>query len=149
MNRPLKLRRSVIVLTVLVFFCITKHSNAVPAVFQNTETTSTKQQALVFLNNIKDLSPSSFWPHIKPDLFLHNIKDNVQQPIGIYPGNGTNFCGYGALTYLFLQDDPLGYTKLLLQLYQEGKAHFGKAEFSPSEAIKKEAGRLRYKGILD
>jgi hypothetical protein len=149
MNRLLKLKRSPIILTVLVFFCTAKHSNAAPVVFQNTGTTSTKQQALAFLNNIKDLSASTLWPYIKPDLFLQNIKDNIQHPVGIYPGNGTNFCGYGALTYLFLQDDPLGYTKLLLQLYQEGKAHFGRADFSPSEAIRKEAGRLRYKGILD
>jgi hypothetical protein len=50
---------------------------------------------------------------------------------------------------LFLQDDPLGYAKLLLQLYQEGKAGFGKSFFQPAAAVKKRAGLLRYKGILD
>jgi hypothetical protein len=69
--------------------------------------------------------------------------------MSIYPGRGTNFCGYGALTYLFLQDDPLGYTQLLLALYKNGKASFGKAVFEPSEAIRKQAGLLKYKGILD
>jgi hypothetical protein len=151
MKRPLKPGQRSVVLIVLLFFCITgpiaainKYSN--PSIDY---VTSTKQEALAFINTIKELAPSVYWPHIKPAAFLDNIKDNIRQPIAIYPGNGTNFCGYGALTYLFLQDDPLGYTKLLIQLYQEGKANFGNAHFTPSAAIKKEAGRLKYKGVLD
>ena len=69
--------------------------------------------------------------------------------MSIYPGRGTYFCGYGALTYLFLQDDPLGYAKLLLQLYSNGKAEIGNTVFNPSEAIKNEAGQFKYKGVLD
>jgi hypothetical protein len=149
MNRPLKSGRSSVILSVLLFFCI-----PIAAVAENKSSatgnvTSTRQEALAYINTIKDLGPSAYWPHIRPAVFLQNIKDNIQQPIAIYPGNGTNFCGYGALTYLFLQDDPLGYTKLLIQLYQEGKAHFGRADFTPSAGIKKQAGRLKYKGILD
>jgi hypothetical protein len=116
---------------------------------KNTSVTSTQQQAIDFLEDVKELSTSTFWPNIKPALFLQNLKSNVHNPISIYPGNGTNFCGYGALTYLFLQDDPLGYAKLLLQLYKEGKASFGKTNFNPSAAVKNEAGLFRYKGILD
>lgn len=149
MNRPLKLT-CVVVLFAGLFFC-SVNILAVPNYkgLHITQTTSTQQQALAFISSIGELNASPFWPHIKPADFLQNIKENIVQPILIYPGNGTNFCGYGALTYLFLQDDPLGYTKLLLQLYQDGKAHFGRADFSPSAAIKKEAGRLRYKGVLD
>lgn len=113
------------------------------------QVTSSRQQAIAFIDSIKELPESIHWPNIKPLPFLQNIKANVTEPIGIYPGNGTNFCGYGALTYLFLQDDPLGYAKLLVQLYRDGKADFGRAHFEPAAAIKKQAGRLKYKGILD
>ena len=139
------------VLTVLIFFCVTIQINANPvnASLIDTLVTSTQNEAILFIDNIKELGPSKFWPNIKPALFLQNLKTNIHQPISIYPGNSTNFCGYGALTYLFLLDDPLGYAKLLIQLYKEGKASFGEIKFNPSPAVKKAAGSLRYKGILD
>jgi hypothetical protein len=111
--------------------------------------TSTQQQAIEYVEKIKELKPSSHWPNIKPSLFLKNLKINIHNIVSIYPGKGTNFCGYGALTYLFLQDDPLGYATLLLQLYSEGKATFRSVTFDPSPAIKLEAGELKYKGLLD
>lgn len=116
---------------------------------ENTEVTSTRQQAIEFIEQVTKLDSSKYWPGIDPELFLKNIKANIYNPVSIYPGNGTYFCGYGALTYLFLQDDPLGYAKLLLQLYRDGKASFKKTNFNPSAAVKKEAGQLKYKGILD
>ena len=79
--------------------------------------TSTTKEAIDFLNKLSELAPSTHWPNIKPALFLQNLRLSVSEPMSIYPGKGTNFCGYGALTFLFLQDDPLGYAKLLLQLY--------------------------------
>jgi hypothetical protein len=151
MNRLLKSRRSAVVISVILLFCITGPVAAVPdnEGLVTGNVTSTQQEALAFINSIKELAPSAYWPHIRPAAFLQNIKENIQDPIGIYPGSGTNFCSYGALSYLFLLDDPLGYTKLLIELYKEGKANFGRAKFTPSAAIKKQAGRLKYKGILD
>ena len=111
--------------------------------------TSTLGQAIAYVDKIKDLKASSFWPNINPELFLQNLKKNIRNPISIYPGKGTNFCGYGALTYLFLQDDPLGYATLLIQLYQDGKVKFGNVYFDPSPAVKLAAGQLKYKGLLD
>jgi len=111
--------------------------------------TSTQKEALEYISQLKELAPSSTWPNIKPALFLQNLRSNITDPLSIYPGRGTNFCGYGALTYLILQDDPLGYTKLLLQLYKEGKASFGRADFDPSFEVRQAAGTLRFKGILD
>ncbi len=111
--------------------------------------TSTQQEAIAFVDSISELSPSSYWPGIKPALFLKNVKTNVHEPLGIYPGRGTNFCGYGALTYLMLQDDPLGYARLLFQLYLEGKASYGNIFFEPSPEVKAAAGTLRSKGVLD
>ncbi len=111
--------------------------------------TSTQQQAIEYIEKINELKPSSHWPNIKPALFLKNLKTNIHNIVSIYPGKGTNFCGYGALTYLFLQDDPLGYATLLLQLYGDGKTTFRSVTFDPSPAIKLEAGELNYKGLLD
>ena len=112
-------------------------------------TTSTKQQALAFIDNIKELPPSAIWPNIKPAPFLQNIRSIIDKPVSIYAGKGTNFCGYGALSYLMLQDDPLGYAKFLTDLYRNGNATFGNTFFDPSEAVKKVAGLLKFKGILD
>jgi hypothetical protein len=133
-----------------LFFLVTSNY-AIPIYkpIHDSASISSQKQAIEFINKIIKLEPSAFWPNIKPVLFLQNIKTNIQQPGSIYPGNGTNFCAYGALTYLILQDDPLGYTKLLLQLYNEGKATYRNISFEPSNAIKKAAGMLRYKGILD
>lgn len=111
--------------------------------------TSTQQQAIAFIEKIDVLEPSTHWPKINPASFLRNLKNNIHNPIGIYPGRSTNFCGYGALTYLFLQDDPLGYATLLLELYKNGKATFNNITLDPSPAIKLEAGDLKYKGPLD
>jgi len=113
------------------------------------ELTSTRQEAIAYMDKIPALEPSPHWPNIKPHLFLQNIRSNIDQPISIYPGNGTNFCGYGALTYLYLKDDPLGYAKLLMQLYLDGKATTGNVILDPSPAVKNAAGMLKFKGILD
>ena len=134
-----------------IFILLITPCTAAPpfATVKNIEVTSTARQAIAFVDSIKKLDSSTYWPNIKPALFLQNLKANIHQPLGIYPGNGTNFCGYGALTYLFLQDDPLGYAKLLLQLYTDGKAKFRNTDFTPSPAVKKAAGLLRFKGVLD
>ena len=67
----------------------------------------------------------------------------------MYQGSNTNFCGYAALSYLPLHDDPLGYTRFLLALYKDGKATWGNIHFDPSSQIHAAAGTLRFKGILD
>jgi len=110
---------------------------------------SSIEEAIAFVDAIKNLAPSAYWPNVKPGLFLENLKTNIYQPHSPYQGRGTNFCGYGALTYLFIQKDPLGYAQLLLKLYQEGKASYGTTHFKPSDPIKIAAGKLRFKGVLD
>ena len=133
-----------------IIFLYTVGANALTTLYPLPEkVTSTQQQAIQYIEQIRELKASTHWPNIKPGLFLKNLKTNIHNPVSIYPGKGTNFCGYGALTYLFLQDDPLGYATLLLQLYAEGKATFRNIFFDPSPAIKKVAGDLKYKGLLD
>lgn len=153
-DQPISTDTRPLIFLLLVFgilFCLPGLCNAVPrfAPAKDSLVTSTGQQAIEFLDKIKGLDSSIHWPHIRPASFLQNLKKNVRQPFSIYPGNGTNFCGFGALTYLFLQDDPLGYAKLLLQLYREGKASIRNIIFTPSPAVKKAAGQLRFKGVLD
>lgn len=111
--------------------------------------TSTQEEAIKFIDNITNLALSEYWPNVKPTLFLQNIKLNIHQPLSMYAGRGTNFCGYGALAYLLLQDDPLGYAKFMLSLFQKGNATMGSTFFNPSSVIKKTAGTLKYKGLLD
>jgi hypothetical protein len=110
---------------------------------------SSIEKAVAFVDGINNLAPSSYWPNIKPELFLENLKTNIHQPHSPYQGRGTNFCGYGALTYLFIQKDPLGYAQLILKLYQQGEATYGNTHFKASDPIKIAAGKLRFKGILD
>ncbi len=140
-----------IILLCSLFFLSNLHASAFKTQQDSIKgtVTSTQQQAIAYLQTIKTLPKSSYWPNIKTELFLKNLKNNINDPLSPYAGSGTNFCGYGALTYLFLQDDPLGYAKLLIQLYQDGKANFGAGFFNPSDAIRLEAGRLKYKGVLD
>ncbi len=111
--------------------------------------TSTQAEAIKFIEEIKSIPASSIWPKIDPDAFLQNVKLNIHKPLSMYAGSYTNFCGYGALSYLLLQDDPLGYAKFMLSLYKDGKASMGRSTFEPSEAIRKAAGGLKYKGLLD
>jgi len=111
--------------------------------------TSGRQEALRFLENIKELDSSAWWPHVKPRLFVENLRANISFPLAMYQGSNTNFCGYAALSYLPLHDDPLGYVKFMLELYRNGKATWGKIAFCPSPAIRLAAGTLRFKGILD
>ena len=111
--------------------------------------TSTQAEASDFIHSIKELEASKYWPNVKPNALLENLEINVRKPTGIYAGRGTNFCGYAALSYLMLQDDPLGYARFMIELYRNGEATMGAATFSPSEIIKKTAGTLKYKGLLD
>jgi hypothetical protein len=110
---------------------------------------STREQALELLNKTTLPDSSTLWPNIRPQLFLTNLKANILSPLKIYQGSNTNFCGYAALSYLPLQDDPLAYTRFMITLYTNGQATMGTVHFNPSHEIHKAAGTLRFKGILD
>ena len=113
------------------------------------EIISTKEEALAFLENIDQTKESSLWPNIKPKLFYDNLKLNLEDPGSFYPGRSTNFCGYGAVAYLVMQKDPLGYVKLMNELYDKGESSFNNNHFKPPKEIKKAAGTLKFKGVLD
>lgn len=110
---------------------------------------SKQQQAIAFLDSLEKLDSSKHWPNVDPELFLQNLRTFAISPLSFYEGKGTNFCAYSALTYIPLNYDPLGFSRFMVTLYQKGKARMGKVVFTPSAAIKKEAGLLKYKGALD
>jgi len=110
---------------------------------------STREEAIHFIEAIKQPGASPYWPHVKPELFLENLKANIYHPLELNQGSNTNFCGYAAMSYLPLHTDPLGYAKFMLELYHTGRAKWGKQKFTPSAAIKEAAGTLRFKGVLD
>jgi hypothetical protein len=110
---------------------------------------STREQALDFLLKSKIPDSSIYWPNINRTLFIANLKANILAPLALYQGTNTNFCGYAALSYLPLHDDPLSYTRFLVALYTDGKATWGNVHFDPSPPVRRAAGTLRFKGILD
>lgn len=102
-----------------------------------------------FLDQIDQTRENSFWPNVKPKLFYDNLKLNLENPNSFYPGRSTNFCGYGALSYLIMEKDPLGYVKFMNELYDKGEATFNEKNFKPSKAVMQAAGTLKFKGVLD
>ncbi|MEP7165464.1 MAG: hypothetical protein ABI741_12265 [Ferruginibacter sp.] len=139
-----------LLLALCMFFWSTDVEGAIKQLREtDTTSTSSREEAIKFIDGIKVPELSVYWPNINPVSFLQNIKENIHEPLGMYPGIGTNFCGYGALIYLFLHDDPLGYAKFMLALYKDGKASLGISTFEPAEIIKQTAGTLKYKGLLD
>ena len=112
-------------------------------------TISTKMDALDFLATIDQTKESAYWPNVKPKLFYDNLKLNLERPESFYPGRSTNFCSYGALSYLVMEKDPLGYAKFMNELYEKGQAIFNGNKFNPSKGVMNAAGTLRFKGVLD
>lgn len=119
--------------------------------FNNIDTTvtSTRAQAIAYIQKITVLQKSNYWPNINPGLFLANLKSNIYNPLSIFEGSNTNFCGYAALSYLPLHNDPLGYAKFMMKLFEYGKASIRDEKIFPSLAIQKAAGSLIFKGTLD
>jgi hypothetical protein len=113
------------------------------------EIISTKEEAIAFLDRIDQTKESSLWPNVKPNLFYDNLKLNLDNPRSFYPGRSTNFCAYGALSYLVMQKDPLGYVRFMNEMYEKGKASFNNNHFTPSKEVMKAAGTLKFKGVLD
>jgi hypothetical protein len=110
---------------------------------------STLQDAVEYLRAINRLDSSAFWPNVPPGYFLENLNQYLSNPLYAFESKNTNFCGYTAISFFVLQEDPLGFIKFMMTLYKEGKAQFGKAMIEPGKRIREMAGLLKYKGTLD
>jgi len=109
---------------------------------------SKKQQALFLLQNTS-LTTSTHWQNVNPELFLANLKRNIEEPVFLYAGRNTNFCGYAAAGYILLREDPAGYVQFMLDLYNNGKATYANVLYQPGNAVQKTAGTILYEGELD
>ena len=136
------------IISTAIFLLCMQYSGATGPVSADTPT-STQAEAIEYIQTIKSLDVSTYWPGVDPNLFLKNVQENIYHPLGLYEGTGTNFCGYAALSYLLLHDDPLKYANFIIQLYRQGKANWGEFLFKPSIAVRKAAGTLKFKGALD
>lgn len=139
------LYKSILILFLLSFFCLGK--SIASDIFSKTN--STKEEALSFINKIDQTKTSEQWPNVKPTLFYDNLRLNLENPMSFYPGRSTNFCSYGALSYLVMEKDPLGYVKFMNELYDKGEATFNNNRFNPSKEVMNAAGTLKFKGVLD
>jgi len=108
-----------------------------------------QEAALALLDSFDTLKPSPYWPNVHPALFLKNLRDNVTLPAIINQGKATNFCGYAAFSHILLVYMPDIYVKVMLELYENGRARLPKKELQPSISVRKAAGSLRGKGDLD
>lgn len=136
-----------IILILASCFCLITSAKAL----KNEDTTafSSRDKAIAYIEKISVFKQSKHWPNIKPDEFLSNLKSNIYNPLSIYEGSNTNFCGYAAMSYLPLHFDPFGFVTFMIELYENGEASIRKEKFIPSAAIHKVAGTLVFKGSLD
>ncbi|HMT76728.1 MAG TPA: hypothetical protein PKA44_03380 [Saprospiraceae bacterium] len=94
----------------------------------NPTPSSTKEQAQAYLKEIGTLKPNSSWKKIDPAKYLANIQANVNNPTILNQGSeskpgagdGTNFCGYASLCQQWIKNDPLGYAKFMVDMYNNG-----------------------------
>ncbi len=126
------------------YFCRTGTSNYAQHTPQ-----STAAEALNYLHSLGPLTQSDVWPHINPVLFMKNVESNVAHPQGLYQGISTNFCSYAALSYILILNDPLGYARAMVQLYQDGYAYYRKVKLVAGSSVRRYAGTFQLKGKMD
>lgn len=114
-----------------------------------TENGISRANAIAFIDSITTLPQSAYWPNVKPEDFINNVRQNILYPLKIYAGRETNFCAYAAVTYTCLKNEPLRYVKCMIDLYKNGFAKYRKVKLNPSESIKQAAGKMEYQGVLD
>lgn len=109
---------------------------------------SKQKQALVFLKKTS-FNKNTPWASVNQQLFLQNLERNIEHPFFLYAGRNTNFCGFAAVGYIMITQDPVGYVKFMTDLYKEGKAEYAGVTYSPSAAVRKQVGLVLYEGELD
>ena len=141
-------RKIIITLCLLVCHFLTSASPSLEDT-RDTISTSLANEAITFLNSVKGLDTSQYWPNIDPVLLWQNLNNSIRGPLKSFEGKNTNFCAYTALSYIPLRYDPLGFSKFIIELFQNGQARMGKELIKPSKRVRMAAGQMRYKGELD
>lgn len=136
------------------FFCnivITLLLNAVAfgSGYSDSTAISTPKEAKIYLDSARSIAESKYWPNVRKNLLINNLQLNITNPLSFYAGQSTNFCGYGALSYLIIHNDPLGYARFVINIYSNGEASYNNVHFRPSAKVREAAGNLFFKGKLD
>lgn len=131
------------------FFSITFFCTCLQVHAQKLLLSAKQQQALAYIDSVGIVNPSTHWKNVQTDLFIKNLRNNITNPLFLYGGNNTNFCGYAAVSYTCIRKDPFRYAKFMIDLFVNGEAYFHKIHFKASQEIKQAAGLLRFKGVLD
>lgn len=108
-----------------------------------------RARAIVLLKGADTISQSVYWPHIKPADYFKNVRQNIEYPLQLTTGSGTNFCSYGAVSYTSLMNEPERYAACMIDLYVKGEAYYRKVRLHPSQSIRESAGTMQYQGTLD
>src|SRR5262245_49667500 len=116
-----------IITLLLIFILVSTKAASFDFQFKDSGWHSTKEEALNYLNSIKQLGPSSYWPNVDGEVFLANLKTFVISPLQFTEGRSTFFCAYSALTYIPFYYNPLVFCRFMISLYKNGRAKMGKA----------------------
>ena len=108
-----------------------------------------RSMALALISSADSIQQSIHWPNITPQLFMRNVRRNIEKPFQMNNGRNTNFCSYGALTYTCLKNEPLRYAKCMIDLYRNGEAMYRNILLAPPAAIRQSAGKMIFQGDLD
>jgi hypothetical protein len=108
-----------------------------------------RARAMQLLRGADTVRQSMYWPHIKPADYFNNVRINIQEPLRMGTGSGTNFCAYGAVSYTSLMNEPARYAACMIDLYVKGEAFYRNIRLAPPLAIREAAGTLEYQGSLD
>lgn len=108
-----------------------------------------KQRALQRIDRAQSSRKSEYWPNMNPVLFYRNLRNNVDSPLYLNQGKPTYFCGYAALTHFMLLYDPEDYVARMIDLYTTGTTQVTDKTLNSSERIRKAAGTLYNKGVMD
>ncbi len=107
-----------------------------------------QKQALALLKKTT-FNTETPWVSVNQQLFLQNLERNIEHPFFLYAGRNTNFCGFAAVGYIMITQDPLGYVKFMVDLYKYGNAEYAGVMYKPSDAVRKQVGLVLYEGELD
>jgi hypothetical protein len=101
---------------------------------------SDQEWALELVKQFNERWGSGVWPHIQRADLAKSLQDRLKDPDSLHQGN-TNLCGVASFVRDWLQDDPIGYVWLAINLFEKGVGSFsrkggGGQVIRPSQELK-------------
>ncbi|MEJ0105581.1 MAG: RHS repeat-associated core domain-containing protein [Bacteroidota bacterium] len=72
----------------------------------------------------KTLQQSSHYSSVTPASLLDNLEANIKNPERFCQGYGTNFCGTAQIATELITRDPVGYVKLMTDIYSQASGEY-------------------------